>query len=72
MSIPHVAGVCPPNDSETFESQQVASDCLWSDPAKEYQVKIMHSVVACARAAEGWRLGARGDDSYTSPSKRFA
>jgi hypothetical protein len=23
--------------AQTFESQQVASDCLWSDPAKEDQ-----------------------------------
>ncbi|CAM9309797.1 unnamed protein product [Chrysoparadoxa australica] len=37
MSVPAVAGVCPPNEFETFESQQVASDCLWSDPAKQDQ-----------------------------------
>jgi diadenosine tetraphosphatase ApaH/serine/threonine PP2A family protein phosphatase len=37
MSIPAIAGVCPPNEFETFESQQAASDCLWSDPAKEDQ-----------------------------------
>lgn len=39
MCVPSVASVCPPNDRETFESQQVASDCLWSDPANEAQVR---------------------------------
>lgn len=39
MSVPQVSGVCPPNDLETFESQQVASDCLWSDPAKGDQAR---------------------------------
>ncbi|CAM9947186.1 unnamed protein product, partial [Discosporangium mesarthrocarpum] len=43
MSVPTVAGVCPPNDLETFESQQVASDCLWSDPAKEDQELMLDS-----------------------------
>lgn len=37
MSVPAVAGICPANQYETFESQQVASDCLWSDPAKDNQ-----------------------------------
>lgn len=38
LCVPAVAGVCPPNEYETFESQQVASDCLWSDPARDNQV----------------------------------
>ncbi|CAM9183256.1 unnamed protein product, partial [Choristocarpus tenellus] len=38
LCVPPVAGVCPPNESETFESQQVASDCMWSDPARNEQV----------------------------------
>eukprot|EP00752_Nemacystus_decipiens_P018215 g16344.t1 len=37
MRVPPVASVCPPNECETFESQQVASDCMWSDPAKDDQ-----------------------------------
>ncbi|CBN75573.1 conserved unknown protein [Ectocarpus siliculosus] len=37
LCVPSVAGVCPPNEYETFESQQVASDCLWSDPARDNQ-----------------------------------
>lgn len=45
MSVPQVAGVCPPNDLETFESQQVASDCLWSDPAKGDQARPMLNVL---------------------------
>lgn len=39
LCVPSVAGVCPPNEYETFESQQVASDCLWSDPARDNQVR---------------------------------
>lgn len=39
LCVPAVAGVCPPNEYETFESQQVASDCLWSDPARDEQVR---------------------------------
>ena len=39
MRVPAVASVCPPNECETFETQQVASDCMWSDPAKDEQVK---------------------------------
>ena len=38
MCVPSVASVTPPNEHETFESQQVASDCMWSDPAKDDQV----------------------------------
>lgn len=34
--------MCPPNELETFESQQVASDCLWSDPAKGDQARKIH------------------------------
>ncbi|KAG5191193.1 Metallo-dependent phosphatase-like protein [Tribonema minus] len=41
MMVPSVAGVCPPNDAETFESQQVASDCLWSDPARDEQELVL-------------------------------
>ncbi|CAN0427642.1 unnamed protein product, partial [Discosporangium mesarthrocarpum] len=37
LCVPSVAGVCPPNANETFESQQVASDCMWSDPARDEQ-----------------------------------
>ncbi|CAM9963654.1 unnamed protein product [Ascophyllum nodosum] len=37
MCVPSVASVTPPNEHETFESQQVASDCMWSDPAKDDQ-----------------------------------
>lgn len=39
MRVPPVASVCPPNEYESFESQQVASDCMWSDPAKDEQVR---------------------------------
>lgn len=44
MSVPPVASVCPPNQCETFESQQVASDCMWSDPARDEQVTIISIV----------------------------
>lgn len=42
MSVPPVASVCPPNEYETFESQQLASDCMWSDPAKDDQVMVVY------------------------------
>lgn len=54
MGVPSVASVCPPNECETFESQQVASDCMWSDPAKDEQVQntitwvVVHMYVALA------------------------
>jgi hypothetical protein len=35
LSLPRVAGVSPPYDHESGLSQQMASDCLWSDPASE-------------------------------------
>ena len=52
MSVPQVSGVCPPNEYETFESQQVASDCLWSDPAKGDQVGTSGSVVPTGRFSD--------------------
>lgn len=45
MSVPPVASVCPPNEYESFESQQVASDCMWSDPAKDEQVRLRSNVL---------------------------
>lgn len=56
MRVPPVASVCPPNEYESFESQQVASDCMWSDPAKDDQVRgdtlgtkagVMYYSLAC-------------------------
>ncbi|CAM9679230.1 unnamed protein product [Chrysoparadoxa australica] len=41
MQVPSIAGVCPPNEGETFESQQVASDCMWSDPARDHQEMML-------------------------------
>ena len=37
LSVPRVAGVNPPYEHESEEAQQVASDCIWSDPASEEQ-----------------------------------
>jgi len=41
LMVPSVAGVNPPNELETFETQQVASDCLWSDPARGDQERYL-------------------------------
>ena len=37
LSVPRVAGVNPPYEHESEDAQQVASDCIWSDPASEDQ-----------------------------------
>jgi len=37
LSVPKVAGINPPYEHETEEYQQVASDCIWSDPASDEQ-----------------------------------
>mmetsp|Transcript_5507 Transcript_5507/g.8315 ORF Transcript_5507/g.8315 Transcript_5507/m.8315 type:complete len:407 (+) Transcript_5507:380-1600(+) len=41
LSVPAVASVCPASLEETIESNQVASDCLWSDPAKHDQEEYL-------------------------------
>mmetsp|Transcript_8817 Transcript_8817/g.13197 ORF Transcript_8817/g.13197 Transcript_8817/m.13197 type:complete len:551 (-) Transcript_8817:239-1891(-) len=37
LALPNVAAVNPCYEHETDETQQVASDCIWSDPANEEQ-----------------------------------
>jgi diadenosine tetraphosphatase ApaH/serine/threonine PP2A family protein phosphatase len=37
LSVPKVAGINPPYEHEDEMYQQVASDCIWSDPASEVQ-----------------------------------
>lgn len=37
MNVPRVAGINPPLEFEDERHQQVASDCIWSDPASEEQ-----------------------------------
>jgi hypothetical protein len=37
LSVPKVAGINPPYEHEEDAYQQVASDCIWSDPASEEQ-----------------------------------
>jgi len=37
LSVPRVAGINPPYEHEDDAYQQVASDCIWSDPASEEQ-----------------------------------
>jgi Calcineurin-like phosphoesterase len=37
LSVPKVAGINPPYEHEDDQYQQVASDCIWSDPASEQQ-----------------------------------
>ena len=39
LCVPKVAGVNPPYEHEDEIYQQVASDCIWSDPASEEQEK---------------------------------
>ncbi len=42
LNVPKIAGINPPFDHENEEYQQVASDCIWSDPASDDQER--HSV----------------------------
>lgn len=42
LNVPKVAGINPPYEHEDDAYQQVASDCIWSDPASEEQEQ--HSV----------------------------
>lgn len=42
LNVPKVAGINPPYEHEDDAYQQVASDCIWSDPASEDQEQ--HSV----------------------------
>jgi diadenosine tetraphosphatase ApaH/serine/threonine PP2A family protein phosphatase len=37
LGVPKVAGINPPYEHESEEYQQVASDCIWSDPASDEQ-----------------------------------
>jgi len=37
LSVPKIAGINPPYEHENELYQQVASDCIWSDPASEEQ-----------------------------------
>jgi diadenosine tetraphosphatase ApaH/serine/threonine PP2A family protein phosphatase len=37
LNVPTVAGINPPYEHEDDNYQQVASDCIWSDPASEEQ-----------------------------------
>jgi diadenosine tetraphosphatase ApaH/serine/threonine PP2A family protein phosphatase len=37
LNVPKVAGINPPYEHEDDDYQQVASDCIWSDPASEEQ-----------------------------------
>jgi len=37
LMVPRVAGINPPYEHESEKAQQVASDCIWSDPASEEQ-----------------------------------
>eukprot|EP00566_Odontella_aurita_P008399 CAMPEP_0113544504 /NCGR_PEP_ID=MMETSP0015_2-20120614/10746_1 /TAXON_ID=2838 /ORGANISM="Odontella" /LENGTH=673 /DNA_ID=CAMNT_0000444773 /DNA_START=360 /DNA_END=2381 /DNA_ORIENTATION=- /assembly_acc=CAM_ASM_000160 len=37
LNVPKVAGINPPYEHEDEAYQQVASDCIWSDPASEEQ-----------------------------------
>lgn len=37
LNVPSIAGINPPYENEDEYYQQVASDCIWSDPASDEQ-----------------------------------
>ena len=46
MAIPAVISVMPPYDHETEWMKQVATDCIWSDPASEdMEVRATHPLL---------------------------
>jgi len=55
LHVPKVAGINPPYEHEDEAYQQVASDCIWSDPASEDQE--MHSVDPDSGFGESLRGG---------------
>ena len=55
LSVPKVAGINPPYEHEEDQYQQVASDCIWSDPASEQQE--MYSVDPTTGYGESLRGG---------------
>mmetsp|Transcript_30997 Transcript_30997/g.74874 ORF Transcript_30997/g.74874 Transcript_30997/m.74874 type:complete len:569 (+) Transcript_30997:118-1824(+) len=55
LNVPKVAGINPPYEHEDDVYQQVASDCIWSDPASEEQE--MHSVDPTTGYGESLRGG---------------
>ena len=55
LSVPKVAGINPPYEHEDDQYQQVASDCIWSDPASEQQE--MYSVDRVTGYGESLRGG---------------
>jgi diadenosine tetraphosphatase ApaH/serine/threonine PP2A family protein phosphatase len=55
LNVPKVAGINPPYEHEDDAYQQVASDCIWSDPASEQQE--MHSVDPNSGFGESLRGG---------------
>jgi len=55
LNVPRVAGINPPYEHEEDAYQQVASDCIWSDPASEDQE--LHSVDPQSGYGESLRGG---------------
>ena len=55
LNVPRVAGINPPYEHEDDAYQQVASDCIWSDPASEDQE--MNSVDPTTGYGESLRGG---------------
>jgi diadenosine tetraphosphatase ApaH/serine/threonine PP2A family protein phosphatase len=55
LSVPKVAGINPPYEHEDELYQQVASDCIWSDPASEQQE--LYSVDPASGFGESLRGG---------------
>lgn len=54
LAVPAVAGITPPYSYESDWQQQVATDCIWSDPAREEQER------KCNR--QGFAPSLRGGD----------
>lgn len=53
MTVPRVAGINPPYQHEDDRYQQVASDCIWSDPASEEQERTVDPETGFGQSLRG-------------------
>jgi len=54
LKVPKVAGINPPYEHELSNYQQVASDCIWSDPASaEQELKSVNPVTGYGESLRG-------------------
>lgn len=66
LSVPVVAGINPPYEHEEDDYQQVASDCIWSDPASEEQENTVDPNTGFGESLRGGGAICFGSKAVTS------